>query len=87
MNPRPCRHLDYTEGKFGPDVELRTCAPHYPDVKFWLRGRSWTDNGPGRSPNVSQVQFCKLRGRIAGIFQCYNGEMFCYDTDGEGDTP
>ena len=85
MNLRPCRHLDYTEGRFGPDIELRTCAPDFPEVKFWLRGRRWTDNGPGRSPNVSQVQLCKLRGRIPGIFQCYNGEMFCYDPAREGE--
>ena len=76
----PCRHLDHEEGKFGPDVTLETCAPHYPDVKFWRRGSRWTDNGPGEKPNPSQVQFCKLRGRINGIFDCYQkSEMPCHE--------
>lgn len=77
----PCRHLDYTEGKYGPDITLETCAPHFPDVKFWHRGPTWTDNGPGEKPNPSKVQFCGAgRGRINGVFQCYQpGEMHCYD--------
>jgi hypothetical protein len=77
----PCKHLDYSEGKYGPDITLQTCAPHYPNVKFWLRGPTWTDNGPGEKPNPSKVQFCGAgRGRINGIFQCYNaGEMPCYE--------
>lgn len=29
---RPCKHLDYTEGKYGPDITLQTCAPHFPDA-------------------------------------------------------
>ena len=78
---KPCRHLDYTEGKFT-DCELRTCAPHFPDVQFWLRGKSWTDNGPNEAPNPAKVQFCGAgRGRINGIFQCYNGEMVCYEPE------
>ena len=74
----PCRHLDYTEGKYT-DCEIRNCAPHYPDVRYWLRGPRWTENEPGEAPNPAKVQFCKLRGRINGIFQCYNGEMACYE--------
>lgn len=78
----PCKHLDYTEGKYGPDITLQTCAPHYPHVRFWLRGPTWTDAGEGNPPNPSMVQFCgQERGRINGIFQCYNGEMSCYDPD------
>jgi len=76
----PCKHLDYTEGTYGPDITLETCAPHFPAVKFWRRGETWTDNGPNQPPNPSQVQFCGAgRGRINGIFQCYNGEMHCYE--------
>jgi hypothetical protein len=75
----PCKHLDYTEGKCGPDITLETCAPHYPEVRFWLRGPRWTDNGPKMPPNPAKVQFCLLRGRINGIFGCYNGEMSCYE--------
>ena len=75
----PCKHLDYAEGKYGPDIELRDCAPHFPGVRFWRRGEQWTDNGPGQQPNPRDVQFCGAgRGRINGIFQCYNGEMSCY---------
>lgn len=75
----PCKHLDYTEGKYGPDITLETCASHYLEVRFWLRGPRWTDNGPKMPPNPAKVQFCLLRGRINGIFGCYNGEMSCYE--------
>ena len=77
---RPCKHLDYTEGKFGPDITLETLAQDYPDVRYWHRGSIWTDNGPNEKPNPADVQFCAAgRGRINGIFQCYNGEMHCYE--------
>ena len=74
---KPCKHLDYTEGKFL-GCELTTCAPHYPDVRYWKRGPMWTDDGK----NPERVQFCGAgRGRINSIFQCYNdnGEMSCYE--------
>ena len=71
----PCKHLDYAEGKYT-DCTICDCAPHYPNVRFWLRGATWID-GPDTPRNV---QFCGLgRGRINGIFQCYNGEMSCYE--------
>lgn len=68
-------------GKFSPDIELRTCAPDFPDVRYWLRGPRWTDNGPGEKSNPAKVQFCGAgRGRINGIFQCYQaGELSCYE--------
>jgi hypothetical protein len=78
----PCKHLDHTEGKYGPDITLETAAPHYPEVKFWRRGPTWTDNGPGHPPNPSKVQFCGAgRGRINGVFDCYQkpGPMNCYE--------
>jgi hypothetical protein len=71
---KPCKHLDYTDGKFT-DCALRTMAPHYPDVRYWERGPTWTDYEGA----PVKVQFCKLRGRINGVFGCYNGEMHCYD--------
>ncbi len=75
----PCKNLDHTEGKYD-DCTLETCTPHFPEVKFWRRGPRWTDNGPGREPNQSQVQFCKLRGRINDIFDCYQkSEMPCHE--------
>src|SRR3990167_6442853 len=77
----PCKHLDYTEGRYT-DCEIRTCEPHYPLVRYWHRGEKWTDNGPKCTANLAKVQFCGAgRGRIDGIFQCYNGEMHCYEPD------
>ena len=77
---KPCKHLDYEENKFD-DCELRTMAPHYPEVRYWFRGPRWTDNGPGKSPNPAKCQFCGAGiGRINGVFQCYQpGEMPCYE--------
>jgi hypothetical protein len=72
----PCKHLDYSPNY--DDCEIKTLAPHYPQVRFWQRGERWTDGG--RNPR--DVQFCgQGRGRINGIFQCYNGEMHCYEAD------
>ena len=48
----PCKHLDYAEGKYGPDIELRDCAPHFPEVRFWMpwlfSGRMFTMHFPRR---------------------------------------
>jgi hypothetical protein len=39
----PCKHLDYRDGKYGPDITLETtdvmCADGTP-VRFWKRGES-----------------------------------------------
>jgi len=71
----PCKHLDY-ETDYGPDITLEQ-LPDFPGVQFWRRGPRWTDGG-----NPRDVQFCKLRGRINGIFQCHNpGEMPCYEPE------
>lgn len=75
---RPCIHLDYTEGKYT-DCTLTTAAPHYPEVRYWVRGPRWVDD----PDTPTKVQFCRLRGRINGIFGCYNGEMPCYDLDSD----
>ena len=83
----PCKNLDYAEGKYGPDIELRDCAPDYPQVWYWHRGDRWTYNGAGQPTNPASVQFCAAgRGRINGIFQCYMGEMHCYEPETEGQT-
>lgn len=75
---KACKHLDYTEGKYGPDITLEIVEGFSVPVKFWLRGKTWTDGPFG--PNPSKVQFCgQGRGRINSVFQCYNkGEMSCY---------
>lgn len=71
---KPCKHLDYTEGKYT-DCTIETCAPHFPEVRYWKRGEQWTAGG-----YPQQVQFCGLgRGRINSVFACYNGEMSCYE--------
>ena len=73
----PCKHLDYTEGKYI-DCELVTTPEGW---RWWKRGKTWT-NG---LDNPVNVQFCKLRGRINGIFQCINpGEMPCYEEGRKG---
>ena len=82
MELKPCKHLDYEDGKYCPDIELKDCAPHYPMVRYWHRGERWTNNGPGEKPNPAKVQFCKQRGRINGIFGCYTGETgHCYEPE------
>ena len=69
----PCKHLDYDEGAY--DAELRTYVPDFPNVKYWYRTNVPYDDAPRR------VQYCKLRGRINGIFACYTGEMPCYEPE------
>ena len=51
-NLKPCKHLDYDEAKYGDACTLRTCAPHYPDVKYWERGEVWTAGGNPRNVPV-----------------------------------
>lgn len=77
---KPCRHLDYREGRYD-DCEIRTCAPHYPEVRYWLRGERWQSPPGDHPPNPLKVQFCILKGRINGVFGCYNGEMYCYEPE------
>ena len=66
-----CKHLDY-------ESEYTDCKiVELPEGwKYWERGERWLDDE--KSPR--KVQFCKLRGRINGIFQCINpGELSCYE--------
>ena len=77
MTMIPCQHLDFAGEYTG--CSIHTCAPHYPEVRYWLRGPEWTDNGPGAAPNPARVQFCTQRGRINGVFGCYQKEMPCYE--------
>lgn len=77
----PCKHLDYDESKYV-GCEIMT-VPQYPMVRYWKRGAVWTDNGIAQ-PNPVNVQFCTKRGRITGIFQCYQtGEIHCYEPEGK----
>lgn len=80
-----CKHLDYEEGKFT-DCEIVDLTDRgMPGVRHWKRGETWIDrDANGRPQNPVNVQFCKLRGRINGIFDCYNaGELPCYEIDKE----
>uniref|UniRef100_A0A6M3X596 Uncharacterized protein n=1 Tax=viral metagenome TaxID=1070528 RepID=A0A6M3X596_9ZZZZ len=75
---KPCKHLDYNEKNY-PKCKLKTDVL----VKFWdrLEGGFVTQSELEQFPNTAiKVQFCKKRGRINGIFQCYNaGELSCYE--------
>ena len=65
-----CKHLDY-EPPFL-DCELCTIKPE--GWKYWKRLNPPYEGAP------VQVQFCKQRGRVNGIFDCINpGEKSCYE--------
>lgn len=78
MNVKPCKNLDYTSDFVG--CELKS-IDNYTDkdgnpVRYWERKEPY-------SGAATKVQFCGAgRGRINGIFDCYNpGEMHCYEVD------
>ena len=72
---KPCKHLYYNVENY-PSCTLLTLR-EFPKcvVKYWRR-----DEVPYEGAPVN-VQFCGAgRGRINGIFQCYQrGEMSCYE--------
>jgi len=78
----PCKHLDY-DGDYT-DCKIIEISGFSCRVRYWERGPRWTE-GPGNEDNPLKVQFCgKGRGRINGVFQCYNpGEMHCYEAADE----
>lgn len=72
----PCKHLDHNEATYGDSCDLIQINNQFEcDVKYWHRRVVPYENAP------RNVQFCgQGRGRINGIFQCYNpGEMPCYE--------
>jgi hypothetical protein len=73
MDIKQCKNLDY-EGDF-PGCNLKSCAPEYPEVKYWERTIGLSEGDP------VNVQFCKRKKiRINGIFDCYNvGELPCQE--------
>ena len=72
---KPCKHLDFDEAKYGRAAELVQIGGFSIPVQVWERLPPFSDTR-------ERVQFCKQRGRIRGIFQCYNpGEMSCYETE------
>lgn len=70
---KACKHLDYTTEFI--DCEIVEIGGFSTPVKYWQR------NNPPYPEAPRNVQFCgQGRGRINGIFQCYNeGEMHCYE--------
>ena len=67
----PCKFLDFDKDFI--DCTLMTCPQPYSNVKYWRR-----DEVPYEGA-ARKVQFCKKRGRIDGIFQCYTNELGCYE--------
>jgi hypothetical protein len=74
MAINPCRHLDHSE-TYAETCELKTLTEFEIPVKYWRRRHVPYEGAP------ENVQFCGAgRGRINGIFNCYNpGEMRCYE--------
>ena len=69
---KPRKHLDYEREYLG--CEIKNCAPDFPEVRYWRRQTEWYDGAP------VDVQFCKLRGRINSIFECYeDGPAGCHE--------
>lgn len=73
-NLKPCKHLDF-DGDYT-DCEIRDCAPHFPDVRYWLRGERWTDDGKNPSQGSvlqtagsHQQHFRLLRARLYGLLR------------------
>lgn len=73
MQLKPCKHLDH-EGEYV-NCELKDLPDDICQVKFWRRTEVPYKGAP------VDVQFCKLRGRMNGIFICYTGEMPCYEPE------
>lgn len=72
---KPCKHLDHDEATYGATCVLHQIKNFSVPVKYWERKNLPYPEAP------RNVQFCgEGRGRINGIFQCYNpGEMPCYE--------
>lgn len=68
---KPCKHLDHNEENY-PACELVTLEGFSCQVKHWYRPHAEDDK---------HCQFCGLgKGRINGIFQCYNeSETHCHE--------
>jgi hypothetical protein len=71
---KACKHLDHDVTKYGEACELKEAPRFSVRVLFWRRKELPYEGAP------RDVQFCgQGRGRINGIFQCYNpGEMPCH---------
>lgn len=69
MSHKGCKHLDY-DGNY---IDCKI-------VDLGDMGKYWERQNPPYPEAATKVQFCKLRGRINGVFQCINeGEMSCFE--------
>lgn len=75
MSCQACKHLDYNVATYGDSCELVEVPGFSGRVRYWRRKHPPYEGAPVK------VQFCgQGRGRINGVFQCYNqGEMSCYE--------
>lgn len=75
MKPCACKHLDHNEATYGEAAELKSVISDGVTVKYWKRRPHMLYEGA-----PVNVQFCgQGRGRINGIFDCYLGELHCYE--------
>lgn len=65
----PCKYLDYRPENFPSCTLIDLTSEGYLGFKYWIR------EDPEGNPQA--VQFCKNRGRIYNIFNCY-GHCDCY---------
>lgn len=65
----PCKYLDHLPEKYPSCKLVDLTEEGYPGFKYWIR-----EDPEG---NPQRVQFCKKRGRIYNIFNCY-GSRDCY---------
>lgn len=84
MKHKGCRHLVYDFR--GLDPRLKLCSLEnagFADVWFWNRSEIVKEL-QGFLSEPRDVQYCLLRGRINGIFQCINsGELPCFEAQEE----
>lgn len=79
ISPKPCKHLDYETEYI--NCTIQTCAPDFPEIRYWRREAPHI----AREGLPDKVQFCKQRGRINSVFDCYTGAKWCYEREGESD--
>lgn len=74
MKLEPCKNLDYREGHYL-NCELKTFEANGAHVKYFEREAPYAGA-------ASKVQFCKFRGRINSMFDCYEkpGPMNCHES-------
>lgn len=71
----PCKHLDHDQTRY-PGCELIAINEFGNEIKYFKR-----DSVVNKGLPIN-VQFCKKRGRINNILDCYDGcSKSCYEVD------